>query len=331
MTIFTMIIFIGYRIIDGSNLMFKSQLNTTNNQMSINNFNKYISKDIQNSISVEGPVFSKSKSDGSEYTLNNIKKNDEIEYIYTIETKKNGNVSYIVSIKDNRYSISRKDLNDVTLNLIDNQKLSYEGEVLKAPLTIELKLSNDKLYYISLEYEGQKNKESNYNFVVSSRYQVSTVNEDTGVDGDLIYKYTKKYKYDWGETYRWEYKTEINLDGYREINGGRDHQSEFSDLFQINRYGEFFQASTQGSYIEVNNSNVKKIKGFIIKFDKGIIIKDLTLIQKENKGNLTEGNREYKYIMSENVEYGQLLSGVVNIEKSADIGDTYNIVIKFLY
>ena len=149
--------FIGYKIINGSNLMFKSQLNTTNNQVSINDFNKYISKDIQNSISVKGPTFSKLKSDGSEYTLNNIEKDDEIEYIYTIETKKNGNVRYIVSIKDNRYSISRKDLNNVTLNLIDNEKLSYEGNVLKAPLTIESKSSNDKLYYISLEYEGETN------------------------------------------------------------------------------------------------------------------------------------------------------------------------------
>src|SRR5699024_12147855 len=102
--IFTIIMFIGYKIINGSNLMFKSQLNTTNNQVSINDFNKYISKDIQNSISVKGPTFSKLKSDGSEYTLNNIEKDDEIEYIYTIETKKNGNVRYIVSIKDNRYS-----------------------------------------------------------------------------------------------------------------------------------------------------------------------------------------------------------------------------------
>ena len=347
--------FIGYKIINGSNLMFKSQINTKNNQGSINDFNKSISNDIQNSISVKGPTFSKLKSDGSEYTLNNIEKDDEIEYIYTIETKKNGNVRYIVSIKDNRYSISRKDLNNVTLNLIDNEKLSYEGNVLKAPLTIESKSSNDKLYYISLEYEGEKTTESKYNFEVASRYQVSIVNggntggntgdnnentskpgipnipDNTIVDGDLIYKYTKKYKYDWGEAYNWEYKTEINLDGYKEVYGERIHQSEFSDLFQINRYDEYFQASTQGSYIEINNSKVKKIKGFIIKFDDGIIIKDLKLIEKDNKGYLTESNKEYTYIMSDNKEYGQLLSGVVEIEESADIGDTYNIVIKFLY
>ena len=248
--------FIGYKIINGSNLMFKSQLNTTNNQLSINDFNKYISKDIQNSISVKGPTFSKLKSDGSEYTLNNIEKDDEIEYIYTIETKKNGNVRYIVSIKDNRYSISRKDLNNVTLNLIDNEKLSYEGNVLKAPLTIESKSSNDKLYYISLEYEGEKTTESKYNFEVASRYQVSIVNggntggntgdnnentskpgipnipDNTIVDGDLIYKYTKKYKYDWGEAYNWEYKTEINLDGYKEVYGERIHHLNFQIYFK---------------------------------------------------------------------------------------------------
>ena len=325
--------FIGYKIINGSNLMFKSQLNTTNNQVSINDFNKYISKDIQNSISVKGPTFSKLKSDGSEYTLNNIEKDDEIEYIYTIETKKNGNVRYIVSIKDNRYSISRKDLNNVTLNLIDNEKLLYEGNVLNAPLTIESKSGNDKLYYISLEYEGETNTEGKYNFEVASRYEDNNTEDNTDNDG-LIFKYTQKNKLEDNENYNWEYTIKGNLEGIQENTKTKGNTPIFSDSFLIRRYGETLQSYTSSWYepgITFNNSKVKQIKGFTIKFDDGIIIKDLKLIGTDIKGGLIESDKEHTYIMSENREYGELLSGIVEIEGSANIGDTYNIVIKFLY
>ena len=352
--------FIGYKIIDGSNIIFKSQFNTTNNQMSVNTFNKYISKDIQNSINVEGPIFSESKSDGSEYTLNNIEKYDEVEYIYTIKTKKNGNLSYIVTIKDNRYSISRKDSNNVTLNLIDNEKLSYEGEKIKAPLIIDLKY--DKSYYISLDYKGEKNTQDEYNFQVTSRYvsggnlgenpgenQGGNTEGNTGenqggnTEGNtggntyndyLIFKYTKKSKIDYSEDYNWEYTIEVNLDYFDDETITKANKPIFSDSFLIRRYGEKLESYTSSWYIPgitFNDSRVKQIKGFTIKFDDGIIIKDLKLMDNDNKVNLTESNKEYTYIMSKNVEYGDLLSGIVEIEESANINHTYNIIVKFLY
>ena len=356
--------FIGYKIINGSNLMFKSQLNTTNNQVSINDFNKYISKDIQNSISVKGPTFSKLKSDGSEYTLNNIEKDDEIEYIYTIETKKNGNVRYIVSIKDNRYSISRKDLNNVTLNLIDNEKLSYEGNVLKAPLTIESKSSNDKLYYISLEYEGEKTTEGKYNFEVASRYQVSIVNggniggntggntgdnnentskpgipnipDNTIVDGELIFQYTKKASISNGQYYTWNYKVKGGFGEFQEDTFEKDSTPVFSEQFTVRRYNylEAYTSSWHRPKITLYNEKVEQIKGFTVKFDDGIIIRDLTFMEDDKQGDLTESNKEYIFRILDGVHTDwkpNMLSGVVEIEESADIGDTYNIVIKFLY
>ena len=97
---------------------------------------------------------------------------------------------------------------------------------------------------------------------------------------------------------------------------------------------EAYTSSWHRPKITLYNEKVEQIKGFTVKFDDGIIIRDLTFMEDDKQGDLTESNKEYIFRILDGVHTDwkpNMLSGVVEIEESADIGDTYNIVIKFLY
>lgn len=343
-----MVIFIGYRIINNSNIMFSTQLSTTNQQVSANDLNKFLSRDIQYSINIKGPIFSKYKEDGSQYTLYNIKNNEEVDYEYNITTNENEEISYIVSIKDGKYSISRIDGNEVSLDFIYNEKLIEEGNNLKAPLVIEQSLDNELLYYVNLESMNKKNNK--YSFQVASRYQLDSINggsnsenegssEDTdkseGVisNKNLIFEYKKLDNVN----YNWEHKVKLNLDEFKEASEIKANTYVFSDSFAIVRYGEYIKAYTSSWHspnVELTKSIVKEIKGFRIKFEHGIKMKDVKFMNKHNYGNLNEINKEYIFKLTddmENEEYGELLSGSVEIEENSKPGDIYTIEIEFIY
>lgn len=354
MAILNIVIFFSYNMINNINTMFDTQLYTTNHQVSTNNLNKFLSRDIQYSVNVEGPIFSTNKSDGSEYTLNNIDKNDEVNYEYKITTNQNKEVVYIVSIKDGKYSICRYDYNGVSLEFVDNYKLIEDGNNLKAPLVIEQSLNNELLYYVNLQSMDKKNNE--YSFQVTSRYQSGSISgdSDSGIIGgngegtessgesegtisnkNLVFEYKKLYKFDYSESYNWEHKVTFNLDETKSNSAEKSNSSLFSDEFAIIRYGEKINAYTSSWWsanVEITNSKVKQIKGFKLKFEDGIEMKNINFMGKYY-GNLSESNKEYIFSNDsiQNQECTTLLSGNVEIEESSKMGDTYTIEIEFIY
>lgn len=364
MAILTIVIFISYSMINNINPMFGTQLNTTNHQVSINNLNKFLSRDIQYSINVEGPIFSKTRLDGSEYTLNNIDKNDEVNYEYKITTTQNEEVTYLITIKNGKYSIYRN-YNGTSLDFIDNDKLSEDGNNLKAPLVIEQSSDNELLYYVNLQSMDKKNNE--YSFKVTSRHQSGSVNGDNdsgSISGDsdsgnmdgnegssgninesgnisldqgLVFEYKKLDKVSYSNNYNWEHKIKFKLDELNEVTAMKENTPLFSDAFAIVRYGEYLRSYTSSWHspnIEITKSIVKEIKGFRLKFEDGIKIKNVNFMGQYYYGDLNESNKEYTFKLDNNMqnqEYGELLSGNVEIEENSKQGDIYTIEIEFIY
>ena len=355
MSILTIVIFISYRLINDVNFMFGRQLNTTKSQLSVNDLSKYLSRDIQYSINIEGPIFSKNKSDGSEYKLNNIDNSDEVNYEYKITTNENKELVYLVSIKDGKYSIYRKDYNGVSLDFIANDKLVEDGNNLKAPLVIKQISDNKLIYTVNLQSTDKKNDE--YSFQVASRYQSGTISGDidlgnsgNGVSTEkpdelegtisnknLEFQYKKLYKLSYSEDYNWEHKVIFNLDEIKPNEGEKPNGNKFLDEFAIRRYGETMNAYTSSwcsANVEITNSKVKEIKGFRLKFKDGIIIKNIKFMGKDYSEELNDSKKVYTFKLDENtqnVEYGNLLTGNVEIEENSKIGDTYTIEIEFIY
>ena len=371
MAILTIVIFTSYSMINNINFMFSKQLNTTNNQVSANDLNKYLSRDIQYSVNINGPIFLTNKSDGSKYTLNNIDKNDEVNYEYKITTNENKEVVYIVSIKHGKYSIYRNDYNGVSLNFIDNNKLIEEGNNLKAPLVIEESSENELLYAVNLNSMDKKYNE--YSFQVASRHQSGSISGNIGSDngGDnqgsnespgspggtggnqgstenpdgsgstisnknLVFEYKKLNKNSYNEDYQWEHKVTFNLNGTKSNTSHNANKSLFSDTFVIRRYGEEIQAYNLkdfSGYVSTNDTIVKNIKGFRLKFDDGIKIKNIKFMSQGSYEDLDNSNKVYTFKLDNNIQnigYGELLTGCVDIEDSK-LGDIYKIEIEFIY
>lgn len=356
MAILSIVIFISYNMINNMNHMFNKQLNTTNSQISANDLNRFLSRDIQYSVNIEGPIFSKNKSDGSKYTLNNISKNDEVNYQYKITTNKNKEIVYLINIINGKYSICRTDYNGISLEFIDEDKIVEDGDNLKAPLVIEQSLNDKLLYLVNLQCIDKK--VNGYSFKVAARYQLQNGNQDNSsgnINGnqegtespdesfgsisnkDLVFEYEKLYKFNYNENYNWKHTVTLNLDQASSNSNEKESTPKFSNLFVIRRYGDKIEAYTSdwsSGFISSTNSKVTEIKGFRLKFQDGIKMKNIKFMDKSNYEDLNDSSKVYTFKLDnniQNIEYGELLTGYVEIEENSDIGDIYKIEIEFIY
>ena len=155
-TIFSIVIAIGYKIISGISIYTNNQKNITLNMSSANLINQYLTKDIE-----------QSKSIGDKETINNIsykytifKENTTIDYIVENHTKKN---------KDT-YNLTRKEGSSEIL-IVDGQQ-RYDDN----PFLIN-ETKNKGVYEVIVNYKENKvNKK--YSFNTSSRLTLDLDNND---------------------------------------------------------------------------------------------------------------------------------------------------------
>lgn len=198
--ILTTVIFIGYRVINKSTIDIKNQSNINKGQLTVNDMNKYLTKDLERARNVslssnylmEQNTFTddstqentitnnkKLKEAFGQYledTENDLSTDEKFIYSYNIDYKKDENntekITYNVEIikdKNNyKYSILREGTNEVLIIFITNEILTEEvlSRDDKLPFTIGL----DSPYEVTLGYAGKNNDEFvEHQFVVASR------------------------------------------------------------------------------------------------------------------------------------------------------------------
>ena len=198
--ILTTVIFIGYRVINKSTIDIKNQSNINKGQLTVNDMNKYLTKDLERARNVslssnylmEQNTFTddstqentitnnkKLKEAFGQYledTENDLSTDEKFIYSYNIDYKKDENntekITYNVKIikdKNNyKYSILREGTNEVLITFITNEILTEEvlSRDDKLPFTIGL----DSPYEVTLGYAGKNNDEFvEHQFVVASR------------------------------------------------------------------------------------------------------------------------------------------------------------------
>ncbi|MGL5713107.1 MAG: PulJ/GspJ family protein [Paraclostridium sp.] len=145
MSILSVVVFVGYRVINGSNKSINSQQVTTNGQLGVNNVNKYLTKDLENS-----DIESFKELDDTNLTLS--------EYEYNI-----GSIIYRVNKNTVKktYTITRINSSE-EIQLISNQPISSN-----APLEITKDNTDKSIYHVKVDYKEKKSKI--YEFSVTPR------------------------------------------------------------------------------------------------------------------------------------------------------------------
>lgn len=218
MAILSVVLSIGYKVINGSEKVTDSQKHTTKGQISTNLINKYVSKDIE-ILEAKKKVEFENKNITIDSGLNKYTQS----YTYTIDTvnhNEGGNIIdkveyYVIhkgEIKNDKfkgvYSVNRKSKkeNDEVvsdLELVSNQKTMYtiDGNISIEeflinnirPFIIYKDIEDINLYTVGIHYESNDN-EKKYEFDVSPRMSLVSnlkpeVDEDMKGNGYIGFEY----------------------------------------------------------------------------------------------------------------------------------------------
>lgn len=194
-SIFTTIIFIGYRLINKYSTSVNEQSNITQNQLSINNLNKFITKDLEQAQGItlkciepnEAEVYSITNNEvgkDEDYLENALKEirdrhkivstkeTNKLTYMYTInKLDELQSPSYTIEMKysknssDIEYSIYRSLTGDSNIEIANN-KVKKEGNLFPTPISI----TKSNPYIVTIENKEDKGKLNINEFQVVSRY-----------------------------------------------------------------------------------------------------------------------------------------------------------------
>lgn len=189
-SILTTIMFIGYNLLNKYTISSNEQTTISKGQSSMNNINKYLTKDLEQATDViiydlsEGETKYNNENRESTYledALRSIIENNssEVKYKYEISTKNNDEkLDYIVHIKNNKYSISRVDWNNISIDFANNEKMNISKE-----LQLPFKITGSNPYKVSTGYNKSNNGFVEYDFVITSRYIYANSNDNENTDG----------------------------------------------------------------------------------------------------------------------------------------------------
>lgn len=204
----TTVIFIGYKVLDKSTMDITNQGNINKGQLTMNDMNEYLTKDLEQASSIalflngeniadtmvvdnnreeynreEKQDILKEKATYLRNELDKLLVGDKFTYSYRIRFKEHENnennpyrISYNVDItkdKNNyKYSISRKEEKDkVLINFINDERLKEK----ELPFTIE----GNSPYSVTLGYNGKNNKFVKHEFTVTYRLNEITNDNNT--------------------------------------------------------------------------------------------------------------------------------------------------------
>ena len=190
--ILTTVIFLGYKVINKSTMYIKNQSNIHKGQLTVNDMNEYLTKDLEQASSIVLIVDNKKIIDTSleensteeqqtilsknqlEKILKNISSTrEEFTYSYNIrfredENSENDDYSRIYSVKINkddkdnyRYSVSREETDGVSISFVIDEILKEK----ELPFVIY----GNNPYKVFLAYNGKNNEFEKHEFTVTSR------------------------------------------------------------------------------------------------------------------------------------------------------------------
>lgn len=152
-SIMSIVIGLGYNVVNKITIASKSQSKVTDNQLNANLINKYVTKDLEGCKTFKGPVESNAGAD-YEFIIN--EGSNEIKYKVSTELKGSKEV----------YNLTRYN-NGTELDLITNQP-----KISEKPFYISESEENQNLYLVQLD--NIKESSGKYEFEVSSRVMVSS-------------------------------------------------------------------------------------------------------------------------------------------------------------
>lgn len=224
--ILTTVIFIGYRVINKSTIDIKNQSNINKGQLTMNDMNEYLTKDLEQASSIalflnnekvadtlveengdseEKQNILSDKISDLENELNKLSIGNKFDYSYAIRFKNDENNTYSIKYKveitksnhDYKYSISREENNGIKISFI-NETLLKEKEL---PFLIE----GNSPYKVTLGYTSKDNSFTKHEFTITYRLNniitTNTTNPpenevvppqvDYDLDGDIIFEFTR--------------------------------------------------------------------------------------------------------------------------------------------
>lgn len=265
-SILTLVISMGYKIINSVNLSTKNQQTIRTNQSSINLVNQYLTKDIEESISIS----SRNVITDSSYKYTIYNKDESIDYIIENSVHKGKEVYSLIRTSDRG-----------TVNIVENQE-RYNN----TPFLINIK-EGSGVYEVLVNYKENKNQK-NYSFDVSSRInfikndatepdigekpQIPTIPPEVSVNTKYIGFYTatpsSKTSTDkigvWIDDYYKEgissVKESYNISG--NLRPGNYGDSEYAQIENIRTDG--YRDTTNMDNIMIYVSKGTKVEGFSI-------------------------------------------------------------------
>lgn len=169
--IFSIVIFMGYKVINGTHKASATQMGISKEQQGANLLNKYLTQDLEGAKNIG---YKNINPDG---TL--LQTRGEIEYGYEISKPNDVKITYTIKLSDSgkgSYSIFRND-GKADIELITNQEFTADNG--NAPLAIVEKSEN--LYDIDVHYN-----DNIYNFNVNSRIKSTELGGGDEGDGETI-------------------------------------------------------------------------------------------------------------------------------------------------
>ena len=202
--ILTTVIFIGYRVINKSTIDIKNQGNINKGQLTVNDMNEYLTKDLERASSVvlssnyldQINTFTADSTQKNKISNENLKdafinysRDNPFDYSYNINYKENNlGVIYEVNINkkdENNYSytIKRTDKKDgFSITFINDEIIKKDEIIDRSSMNIEVQLpfeiSLDSPYKVYLGYNSKNNEFVEHQFTVSYRlYDISDDSE----------------------------------------------------------------------------------------------------------------------------------------------------------
>lgn len=151
MSIFSIVVTLGYKVINKSNILMASQQKITNTQIALNLINTYVNRDLEESI-----------------LINDIKWIDDNTYEYEV-IKKDNIAKYIIykyKSSDKHYCDIYRVENNTSIELIKKQEVYSD-----TPFTISLDKAK-RIYTVQLQYKENNNSEK-ISFEVTSRIDIN--------------------------------------------------------------------------------------------------------------------------------------------------------------
>lgn len=268
--ILTTVIFLGYKVINKSTIDIKNQGNINKGQLTVNDMNEYLTKDLEKASNVvlESKYINQQQNIITNKNLDDAFKiysgDKTFDYKYKIFSKEGNEESisatYQVNItkKDEnnyKYTIVRTDeINKVSITFINDEIIDIVTLDKKIPFEISL----SSPYKVSLGYNGKDNKFVRHEFTVDYRLQIlpPTIDEilppPGGSNNNMKFntigfwtadstKKTQDNLYTWVSS-----ETEIIKDAYA------DQQNGKNDNFNIEGYVKYNNNTFTGSYIGYN-------------------------------------------------------------------------------